>query len=44
MAAIRPERMNSPLELREVRRRGLQGEPRARQPDPTGESAQADFV
>jgi hypothetical protein len=36
--------MNSPLEIREVRLRGLQGQPGARQHDPTGESAQADFV
>jgi hypothetical protein len=36
--------MNSPLENRKVRLRGLQGEPRARRHDSTGESAQADFV
>jgi hypothetical protein len=36
--------MNSPLENRKVRLRGLQGEHRARQHGLTGESAQADFV
>ena len=36
MAGPRPERMNSPLELREVRLRGLHGKVHARRPDTHG--------